>query len=111
MGRPALQEEDKRIIQVNIRLTKEENEIVCNYAQASAVTPANWIRQKAFSGGFPVIKLSPVDAELYRELHKIGVNLNQAVKLVHAGKISPALTTILLALLKTQKDILNCLLK
>ena len=111
MGRPALQEEDKRIVQVNIRLTKEENDMVCNYAQASAMTPANWIRQKAFSGRFPVIKLSPVNAELYRELHKIGVNLNQAVKLVHAGKTSPALTTILVALLKTQKDILNTLLR
>ncbi|MCQ6958610.1 plasmid mobilization protein [Mucilaginibacter aquariorum] len=111
MGRPALQEEDKRIIQVNIRLTKEENDIVCHYAEASAMTPANWIRQKAFTGRFPAIKLSPVNAELYRELHRIGVNLNQAVRQVHAGKISPAFSTILLALLKTQKDILNCLLK
>ncbi|PJJ84646.1 plasmid mobilization protein [Mucilaginibacter auburnensis] len=111
MGRPALQEEDKRIIQVNIRLTKEENEMVCNYAQASAMTPANWIRQKAFTGRFPAIKLSPINAALYRELHKIGVNLNQAVKQLNAGKLSPAFVTILTALIKTQKDILNCLMK
>lgn len=111
MGRPALQEEDKRIIQVNIRLTKEENEIVCNYAQASAMTPANWIRQKAFTGRFPAIKLSPINAALYRELHKIGVNLNQAVKQLNAGKLSPAFLTILTALIKTQKDILNCLME
>lgn len=111
MGRPALQEEDKRIIQVNIRLTKEENDMVCNYAQASAMTPANWIRQKAFTGRFPAIKLSPINAALYRELHKIGVNLNQAVKQLNAGKISPAFVTILTALIKTQKDILNCLMK
>ncbi|NNU33922.1 plasmid mobilization relaxosome protein MobC [Mucilaginibacter sp. S1162] len=111
MGRPALQEEDKRIIQVNIRLTKEENEIVCTYAEASAMTPANWIRQKAFTGRFPAIKLSPVNAALYRELHKIGVNLNQAVRQVHGGKLSPAYLTVLTALMKTQKDILNCLLK
>jgi hypothetical protein len=111
MGRPALQEEDKRIIQVNIRLTKEENDMVCNYAQASAMTPANWIRQKAFTGRFPAIKLSPVNAALYQELHKIGVNLNQAVKQLNAGKLSPALVTILSALIKTQKDILNCLMK
>lgn len=111
MGRPALQEEDKRIIQVNIRLTKEENEMVCNYAQASAMTPANWIRQKAFTGRFPAIKLSPINAALYRELHKIGVNLNQAVKQFNAGKLSPAFLTILTALIKTQKEILNCLAK
>ncbi|UEG55026.1 plasmid mobilization relaxosome protein MobC [Mucilaginibacter daejeonensis] len=111
MGRPALQEEDKRTIQVNIRLTKEENEMVCNYAHASAMTPANWIRQKAFIGRFPAIKLSPVNAALYRELHKIGVNLNQAVKQLNADKLSPAFITILSALIKTQKDILNCLMK
>ncbi|TWR31502.1 MobC family plasmid mobilization relaxosome protein [Mucilaginibacter pallidiroseus] len=111
MGRPALQEEDKRIIQVNIRLTKEENEMICNYAQASAMTPANWIRQKAFTGRFPAIKLSPINAALYRELHKIGVNLNQAVKQLNAGRLSPVFVTILSALIKTQKDILNCLMK
>ncbi|MCD8739704.1 plasmid mobilization relaxosome protein MobC [Mucilaginibacter roseus] len=111
MGRPALQEEDKRTIQVNIRLTKQENDMVCNYAQASAMTPANWIRQKAFTGRFPAIKLSPLKAELYRELHKIGVNLNQAVKQVNAGKLSPAFLTILTTLIKTQKDIFNCLMK
>ncbi len=111
MGRPPLQEDDKRIIQVNIRLTKDENDTVCNYAEASGMTPANWIRQKTFTGRFPVLKLSPVTASLYRELHKIGINLNQAVKQLHAGKLSPAYLTILTALMKTQKDILNCLLK
>ncbi|MDB4918807.1 plasmid mobilization relaxosome protein MobC [Mucilaginibacter sp.] len=111
MGRPALQEEDKRIIQVNIRLTKDENDTVCNYAEASGMTPANWIRYKAFTGRFPFIKLSPVNASLYRELHKIGVNLNQAVKQLHAGKLSPAYLSILTALMKTQKDILTCLIK
>jgi hypothetical protein len=107
MGRPALQEEDKRIIQVNIRLTKEEHDTVCNYAQASAMTSAHWIRQKAFTGRFPAIKLSPVNAALYRELHKIGVNLNQAVRHVHGGKLSPAYLSILTSLMKTQKDILT----
>jgi hypothetical protein len=111
MGRPAIQEEDKRIIQVNIRLTKEEDDTVCNYAGASGMTPANWIRQKAFTGRFPAIKLSPVNASLYRELHQIGVNLNQAVKQLHAGKLSPAYLSILTALMKTQKDILSCLIK
>jgi MobC-like protein len=111
MGRPTLQEEEKRIIQVNIRLTKDENDTVLNYAEASGMTPANWIRQKAFTGRFPTIKLSPVNAALYRELHKVGVNLNQAVKQLHAGKLSPAYLSILLGLIKTQKDILNCLLK
>ena len=111
MGRPALQEEDKRIIQVNIRLTKEENDKLLTYAEASGLSPANWIRQKAFTGRFPAIKLSPVDAALYRELHKIGVNLNQAVRQVHSGKSPSLYLTILAALSETQKEILNRLTK
>lgn len=73
MGRPALQEEDNRIIQYNIRLTKENNDMVCNYVQASEMMPANYTSHKAFAGSFPAIRLSPVNAALYRELHKIGV--------------------------------------
>ena len=111
MARPVLQQEEKRIIQVNIRLTKKENEIVCNYAQASGMTPANWIRQKVFTGRLPTIRLSPVNAALYGELQKIGVNLNQAVKQLHVGKLSPAYLSILTELMKTLKEILNCLLK
>lgn len=111
MARPVLQKEEKRIIQVNIRLTKRESEIVSNYAQASGVTPANWIRQKVFTGRFPTIKLSPVNAALYREVHKIGVNLNQAVKQLHEGKLSPAYLSTLTELMRMLKEILNCLLR
>lgn len=111
MARPALQEENKRIIQVNIRLTKDENETICKYAEASGLSPANWIRHKVFTGKFPMIKLSPVDASLYRELNKIGINLNQSVKQLHAGKLSPAYLNILTGLMNIQKEILNCLIR
>ena len=111
MGRPALQDEDKRLIQVNIRLTKEENDKLLAYAEASGLSPANWIRQKAFTGRFPAIKLSPVSAALYRELHKIGVNLNQAVRQVHAGKLPASYLAMLSELSETQKEILNNLTK
>ncbi|WCT13680.1 plasmid mobilization protein [Mucilaginibacter jinjuensis] len=111
MGRPTLNEEEKRVIQVNIRLTIDENKIACKYAEASGLSSANWIRIRAFTGRFPAIKLSPVDASLYQELHKIGINLNQAVKQLHTGKLSPAYLNILTALMKTQGEILNCLLK
>jgi uncharacterized phage-associated protein len=111
MGRPALREEEKRMIQVNIRLTKQENDKLLTYAEASGLSPANWIRHKAFTGRFPAIKLSPVSAALYRELHKIGVNLNQAVRQVHAGKLPASYLAMLAALSETQKEILNSLTK
>lgn len=64
--------------------------------------------QKIFIGRFPLIKASPIEAKLYREQHYIGNNLNQAVKLLHSGKLSPAYLTILLNL---KNDIFKRLLE
>jgi len=107
MARPALNEEERRTVQVNIRLTEDENKKVSEQAEGAGLTPANWIRQKMFSGRFPVIKASPIEAKLYRELHYIGNNLNQAVKQLHSGKLSPAYLTILTKLLELKNDILK----
>lgn len=111
MKRQKLQQEEKRTISVGIWLTKEEYNTACHYAEASGMTRTNWIRYKIFTGKFPQVKLSPVDAALYRQLQMIGVNLNQAVKQLHAGKLSPGFLNMLTALMKTQKDILTCLIK
>jgi type IV pilus biogenesis protein CpaD/CtpE len=109
MGRPLANEEDKRIIQVNIRLTISENERVSTYAEASAMTPANWIRQKIFTGRFPQVKVSPVTAAMYRELHQIGVNLNQITRQMNAGK-QPNFVGVIAELAKQQRDILKLLI-
>ncbi|MDB4901403.1 MAG: hypothetical protein JWQ63_684 [Mucilaginibacter sp.] len=111
MARPVLKEEDKRVVQVNIRLTVIENRKVCTYAEASGLTPANWIRQKIFTGKFPVIKISAVEASLYRELRRIGVNLNQAVRQVHSGRSDGVPLGVLNELLAMQQEIIKALLK
>jgi hypothetical protein len=111
MGRPVLKEEERRTVQVNIRLTREENVKVITYAAAAGLTPANWIRQKVFTGRFPVMRVSLVDAALYRELHQIGVNLNQAVKQVHSARQGTVPMPVLLELLSMQKEIIKQLLK
>jgi uncharacterized phage-associated protein len=109
MGRPAVNEEDKRIIQINIRLTISENEQILTYAEASAMTPANWIRRKIFTGKFPKVKVSPVTAAMYRELHQIGVNLNQITRQMNAGK-QPNFAGVIAELAKQQRDILKLLI-
>jgi hypothetical protein len=83
--RPKVEEKDKRVIQVNIRITIAENDIVIEQATASGLSPANWIRYKVFTGEFPRVKLSPLDASIYHELKKIGVNLNQAAHKLNQG--------------------------
>ena len=109
MGRPLINEEDKRVVQVNIRLTLSENERVSTYAEASAMTTANWIRQKIFTGRFPQVRVSPITAAMYRELHQIGVNLNQITRQMNAGK-QPNFIGVIAELAKQQKDILKLLI-
>lgn len=86
MSRPKVDEKDKRTVQVNIRLTNDEAGTLDEQAKASGLSPANLIRYKVFIGKFPPVKLSPLDASIYHELKKIGVNLNQATHKLHLGE-------------------------
>jgi hypothetical protein len=85
MSRPKIDEHSKRVVQVNIRLTTEENDKVNGYATASGISPANWIRQKVFTGKNPPVRMSPLDTSIYQELKRIGVNLNQAAHKLNQG--------------------------
>ncbi|MBA4053945.1 MAG: hypothetical protein C0490_04465 [Marivirga sp.] len=85
MGRPRVGDLNKRIVQVNIRLTEEEYKKVTQYSQASGLSPANWMRRKVFTGKFPPVKLSPLEASMYSELRSMGVNLNQIAHKINQG--------------------------
>lgn len=96
MGRPRIEVQDKRIVQVNIRLTEDEHKKVTQYSKASGLSPANWMRRKVFTGKFPQIKLSPLDAAVYRELKAMGINLNQIAHKINQGdEIKPFASFIL----------------
>jgi hypothetical protein len=109
MSRPIMEEKDKRIVQVNIRLTKSEYDKVLLFSQASCLSAANWIRKKIFTGKFPDVKLSPIDTSVYQELHKIGVNLNQAVHKINAGQMPADFGGLLLQLLAKKIEIIKLL--
>jgi MobC-like protein len=102
MARPRISDIEKRVAQVNIRFTNDEKTKVNEYATASGLSPANWIRAKVFTGKFPTVKMSPLDVSIYQELKKIGVNLNQATHKINLGnfpKEYPVLQLQLQALL------------
>ena len=87
MGRPHINDQEKRVVQVNIRLTTDEYKKVSGYAAASGLSPANWIRKKIFTGKFPAVKESPIETATYHELKKIGVNINQATHKLNQGEM------------------------
>ncbi len=110
MSRPPANDKDKRIHQVNIRLTREENEKANHYAQASGLSQANWIRQKVFTGKFPRIKLSPIETSLYQELKKIGINLNQGTHKLNQGDFTKDYLIVQMDLLGLLNKVLKVLL-
>ena len=87
MGRPRIDDQDKRVVQVNIRLTEDEYKKANEYAEASQLSPANWMRHKVFTGKFPPMRLSPLDSKIYYELRKMGVNLNQITHKINQGEV------------------------
>jgi hypothetical protein len=110
MARPKLNDNDKRTEQVNIRLTNDENAKVNEYATASGLSPANWIRAKVFTGKFPTVKMSPLDASIYQELKRIGVNLNQATHKINQGDFPKDYSVLQLQLLALLNKILKALI-
>lgn len=96
--------------QINIRLTQDEHAKVSQYATASGLSPANWARYKLFVGKFPPVKLSPLDAALYLQLKKIGVNLNQVTHRINAGAFPKEYLNCQLELNDLLNKILNALI-
>lgn len=104
MSRPKLPHQNKRLVQVNIRLTNSESEKINEFAATAGLSPANWIRYKIFAGKHPPARVSPLDVAVYRELKKIGVNLNQATHKLNLGEFPkeyPILQQELVPLLNT----------
>jgi hypothetical protein len=110
MARPRKDDIEKRIVQVNIRLTKDEAEKADTYAIACGLSPANWIRQKTFTGKFPLIKMSPLDGDIYRELKRIGVNLTQGTHRLNQGDVPNDYRRLQLELLELLNKILQLLI-
>ena len=110
MARPRKNDIEKRTIQVNIRLTKDESDRANNYATASGLSPANWIRQKVFTGKFPVMRLAPLEGEIYRELKRIGVNLNQGTHRLNQGDVPKDYLVLQNELLCLLNKIINLLI-
>ena len=110
MSRPKINEQDKRVVQVNIRLTTEESNKVNGYATASGISPASWIRQKAFTGKNPPVRMSPLDTSIYQELKRIGVNLNQAAHKLNQGDFPKELQDLQLQLIALLNKILKAII-
>ncbi|RFZ84175.1 plasmid mobilization relaxosome protein MobC [Mucilaginibacter terrenus] len=110
MSRPKVQEGHKRSYRNVIRLTREEQERINQSAEACGLPVYLLIRQRLLSGKYPEPRLAKLDVQVYLELRKIGVNINQLAKRVNSGKWAAGISATLERLLH-QQEIIRHLVK
>jgi Bacterial mobilisation protein (MobC) len=109
MARPIKSQEEKLSVRLAFRMTIAEEKKLLQSAIVCGRTPSVLIREKLFNGRFPQPKSARLEVETYRELKKIGTNLNQLAKRVNTGFLPATLLPILQSLMKQQESII-CLL-
>ena len=94
--------------QMTIRLTQAEYADIADKAGEIGITITEWMRNSALERRMPRRDMDT--KAVIRELNKIGVNLNQAVKLMHqtgdtrGAKIERTMARLEKALLKIAED-------
>lgn len=101
MARPKIAPEARRTATIGVRVSPAEYAALREKAAALGLTPAQWLRAAALARRLPPPPAARVNLDTYRELARIGVNLNQAVRELHAGDGAGLSREILTGLLQT----------
>ncbi len=96
-GRPPLPEEQRRSIRWTVHLTPEDSRKIQARAELTSMSLSSFFRAAALRTCIRV-GVPPVNLHVVGELARIGNNLNQAIRLLHQGRIAPELLPVLLTL-------------
>ncbi|GAA4907566.1 MobC family plasmid mobilization relaxosome protein [Mucilaginibacter defluvii] len=110
MARPKVSKEEKRSVIFTIRLTLEEQRKLNELGAMFGISPRLLAREKIFRGSYPKQKMPRIDVDVYTELKKIGININQLARHVNSGKVPYGLRKVLLELSEQQQLIIKLLL-
>lgn len=92
MARPRLRDWERRTRTISIRLTESEAVALAEQASAARLTVAAYLRRRGLRRRLRTVQERRLGAYERRELNRIGVNLNQLVRLMHSGRVvSPQL--------------------
>ena len=64
---------------LHIRLTSDEYQALSQKAEVAGVSLSEWVRRAALEQEIPS-KRSEIDVNLYKELTRIGININQLAR-------------------------------
>ena len=90
MVRPRLGDEERRTRTIGVRVTAAEAAELAERAQATRLTMAAYMRCRALGQPVRPRVERRLGAAEFRELARIGVNLNQVARALNAGAATPA---------------------
>ena len=86
MARPKGDPANVRGMTIGVRVTDAEYAALREKAEALHITPAQWLRDAALKRRLPSLPAPAINIEEYGKLARLSANLNQLVKLAHAGR-------------------------
>lgn len=89
MARPRKETAERRSVTLGLRLTPAERLRIEEAAGKAGITPSAYIRTQALKGRVVVSEQRTLAPELFDELRRIGVNLNQLTRLAHIREEPP----------------------
>lgn len=89
MARPKKERGALRAGRIAFRLTEAENMQIEEAARKAEMTPSEYARMQALEGRVIVSQNRTLDAAVFDELRRIGVNLNQLTRLAHVKENMP----------------------
>lgn len=110
MARPKKGKEQKLSKVMVIRLTEGELKQLEQFSIMCSQHVSVLVRKRLFSGSYPKALTPKITVQLYAELNRIGVNLNQLTKQVNAGKLAVGLLRVLNELSVQQQAIIKHLI-
>lgn len=104
MSRPRLAETARRTAQLRVRLTDGELATLQATAAQAGIAFPDFVRERALTGRVTVDQRQSLAPEVWRELRRIGVNLNQIARHLN-GNPGPASAPILSAVRKSAEEV------
>lgn len=86
MARPRKEPHERRTERHNVRFTAAELAYIQDQAEAVGLDVTEYLRRRALRYEVPSVSRRAVDPALVSELNRIGVNVNQLARAVHAGR-------------------------
>lgn len=86
MPRPPLRDRQRRSRRVSVYISPDEWAVLDERSAQAQLSIPEYLRQRGLRDRLQIESPRRLDAKTFRELNRLGVNLNQCVQLMHRGR-------------------------